>query len=101
MNISHITSFIQRLRYGTHTDPIRDWLSLITLSAIVLVGIIVWNAWAFDTVASGGIIGTSAASMPPAFDQTSLDTIRAIFANRADEELKYATGAYHFTDPSQ
>ncbi|MGD0328660.1 MAG: hypothetical protein ABSB00_03060 [Minisyncoccia bacterium] len=96
-----IFSFSKRLHYGARLEPVRDWLSLLTFSAIALVGIIVWNVWAFDTVISGGVIGSSATSTPPVFSQSSLDTIHTIFANRAAEEEKYETGTYSFTDPSQ
>ena len=94
-------SLLKRLRYGSHINPTRDWLTLVTLAAIVLAGIVVWNAWAFDTVVSGGVIGTPATSTPPVFSQASLDTIHTIFANRAAEEEKYTTGTYRFADPSQ
>lgn len=101
MTMTSITSFFRRLRYGTQVNPTRDWLTLLTLSALVLVSIIVWNVWAFDTVANGGVIGAVATSTPPAFNQASLNTIHTIFSNRADEELKYQTGTYRFVDPSQ
>jgi hypothetical protein len=101
MNIPSATrSFSKRLRYGA-TNPPRDWLVLITLSAIALACIVVWNAWAFDTVASGGIIGSVATSSPPVFSSSSLDEINTVFTNRATEEEKYETGSYHFADPSQ
>lgn len=102
MNIfTTTTSFLKRFRYGTRLNPVRDWLALLTFSAIALAGIIIWNVWAFDTVASGGVIGTSATSTPPIFNQSSLDTIHSIFANRAVEKAKYETGTYRFADPSQ
>ena len=82
-------------------DPVRDWLAMLTFSAIALVSIIIWNVWAFDTVASGGVIGAVATSTPAAFNQASVDTIRTIFAKRAEEKLKYETGTYRFADPSQ
>jgi hypothetical protein len=102
MNIlTVIKSLLKRLHYGARLDPVRDWLLLITVSAIVLAGIIVWNVWAFGTVASGGVIGTPATSTPELFNQSSLDTIHTIFANRETEEEKYKTGTYSFSDPSQ
>ena len=96
-----IISFIKRLRAGAHQDPVRDWLTLITVSAIVLAGIIVWNVWAFDTVARGGTIGTAPAAAPAVFNRASLDEVQTIFKERAAEEAKYATGAYRYADPSQ
>jgi hypothetical protein len=97
---SPIRSFIKRLRYGA-INPARDWRVLITLSAIALAGIIIWNAWAFDTVASGGVIGSVTTSSQPVFNSTSLDSIQTMFSNRATEEEKYETGTYRFADPSQ
>lgn len=82
-------------------DPARDWLALLTLSAIALAGIIVWNAWAFDTVANGGAIGASTTTASSVFNSASLNTIHVIFTNRAAEEAKYQTGVYNYTDPSQ
>lgn len=99
--LHHIGSFLQRARDGVHQDPVRDWLALISVSAILLVGIIVWNVWAFDTVAKGGTIGTPPKGASPVFNKASLDAIHAIFAERAAEEAKYATGAYRYVDPSQ
>ncbi len=99
--INSISSFLKRLRAGAHQDPVRDWLILITFSTIALAGIIVWNVWAFDTVASGGVIGAPATEAPPIFSRSSLDTIRTIFASRAEEEAKYVNGIYRFVDPSQ
>jgi len=94
-------SFLKHFSYGAYLNPVRDWLVLITFSAIALAGIMVWNVWAFDTVANGGVIGTVATSTPPVFNQSSLDTIHTIFADRAVEEAKYETGTYSFADPSQ
>lgn len=99
--LSHIGSFLQRIRDSVHQDPVRDWLALISISAILLAGIIVWNVWAFDTVAKGGTIGAPPAAAPTVFNKESLDAIHAIFAERAAEEAKYAAGVYRYADPSQ
>jgi hypothetical protein len=94
-------AYAKRLRAGAYQDPVRDWMVLITFSVIVLAGIIVWNIWAFDTVANGGVIGTTAPKATPGFSRASLDAIHVIFKNRADEEAKYETGVYRYADPSQ
>lgn len=102
MNIfTRMSSLLQQLREGGRHDPMRDWLLLLTLSTITLASIIVWNVWAFDTVANGGVIGTSVPKAPPAFNQASLDAIHTIFTSREAEEKKYETGVYRFVDPSQ
>ena len=75
---------------------------LLVLSIAVLAGNVMWSISVFDTVARGGIIGSSVSSTTePVFNQSSLDTVRTIFANRAAEESKYETGAYQYPDPSQ
>ena len=96
-----LSSFLKHLRGGASLDPVRDWLMVLTLSIITLAGIIVWNVWAFSTVAAGGTIGERAPGALPLFDRSALDTIHTIFENRAVEEAKYVTGVYRFVDPSQ
>lgn len=102
MDISNsLKSFFHRFRSGVHQDPVRDWLILLTLSIFTFICIVVWNAWAFDTVAQGGAIGKTATSTLPVFNSSSIDTINTVFEKRAAEEAKYVTGVYRFTDPSQ
>lgn len=96
-----ITSLFIHSHAGNHLDPMRHWLVLITCAVLALAGIIVWNAWAFDTVASGGVIGSVATSTPQLFNSSSLDVIHKVFSNRAAEESKYRTGVYRYADPSQ
>ena len=101
MNILNtIGSFFKRFRSGTSIDPVQDWLMFLSLATVCLVGIIVWNVWAFDTVSSGGTIGAPRTETPTVFNVSSLQEIHSIFANRAAEETKYITGVYMFTDPS-
>lgn len=94
------SSFWKRLRSSTSVDPVRDWLVILTLAIFALIGIIVWNVWAFDTVANGGTLGTPTTVPSILFNQSSLDTIRTIFDTRAAEEARYVNGTYRFTDPS-
>lgn len=96
-----LTRYFRSMRSLSAIDPERDWIVLLILSLIMLAIIIVWNAYAFDTVAGGGVIGTPSSSSAPVFSQSSLDAIRTVFANRAAEETKYATGVYQYSDPSQ
>lgn len=102
MNFSRfLRSTLDRLRYGPRVDPARDWLVLITLGAILFAGILAWNIAAFDTVASGGVIGSPFRVAPQAFSRSSLDEIQKVFTDRAAEEAKYQGGTYRFADPSQ
>lgn len=96
-----VGSFLKRLRTGAHQDPVRDWLALLTVSAIVLAGIIVWNLWAFDTIAGGGTIGSPSDEVTTTLSGPSLDAVHTIFVNRATEHMKYVTGTYRYADPSQ
>ena len=102
MNIfSFVGSFFRHIRYGERIDPMRDWLILVSISVIVLAGVLVWTVWAFDTVVNGGTIGSAATSTTTSFDRTTLNEIKRIFADRSAEEAKYETGVYRFADPSQ
>ncbi len=102
MNLSHVMRAIaERFSYGPRLRPDRDWLTLLTLAALAFIVMLVWNLWAFSTVAGGGTFGGAAPAVPQVFSQQSLDTIHTIFSERNAEELKYATGVYRFADPSQ
>lgn len=81
-------------------DPTRDWLLILTFAIVVLAGVVVWNIWAFDTVASGGNIGSSAPEASPILNSGLLNTVRTTFETRAEEEAKYVTGVYRYSDPS-
>lgn len=100
-----MTPFFDRLarraRSLSAIDPERDWIMLLILSVIVLSGVMVWNAFVFDTVVQGGVIGAPLPNSAPLFSQSSLDAIHEVFANRATEEEKYLSDVYHFADPSQ
>jgi hypothetical protein len=96
-----LTRYFQNLRSFSTIDPERDWIVLLILASITLVIIIVWNAYAFDTVAGGGVIGAPTKSSAPVFSQSSLDAIHKVFTDRAAEEEKYASDVYHYSDPSQ
>ena len=88
-------------RPGMRSDPARDWMTLLTLALFAFVALVVWNVWAFDTVARGGVIGAPATTTPAVFNRSSVNAIRGIFDARAAEEAKYVTGVYRFADPSQ
>jgi hypothetical protein len=99
--IRTLWSALRKAPLFSRPDPARDWIALILLSGVALVGIVAWNASAFDTISGGGVIGTRATSTPPIFTQTSLDTLHAIFDTRQAEEEKYVNGEYRYADPSQ
>lgn len=102
-----MTNFLSKIRgassfhYGEQFRPERDWFALLACGALVLAGSIAYNIWLFDHVATGGILGGSATSTAPVFNQTSLQAVESVFADRAAEEVKYRNGAYSFIDPSK
>lgn len=96
----HIQS-LKRLRYGVAIDPMRDWFVALIIFIIALIGTIVWSIQSFSTVAGGGTIGIVTKEVQPIFNKSSLDDIHAVFTSRADEESKYVSGIYNYTDPSQ
>lgn len=101
MTMNLLDRFKQRMHSLSAIDPERDWIILLILSVIVLAAIVVWNAFVFDTVVRGGVIGTPPQNSAPVFSQSSLDAIHEIFANRAAEEEKYLSDGYHYADPSR
>ena len=100
-NFPFIANIRAWLRLGDRANPERDWFALMTVAALVLAIIVVWNLWAFDTVASGGTIGPATSAPAPVVNRSSLDMVQKIFSDRATEDAKYETGVYQFTDPSQ
>lgn len=97
---TYFSRLLKKITFFSKNDPVRDWFTVCILSTIALIGIIVWNTWVFDTIVSGGSIGTQATSTAPTFNEASLETIRSVFINRANEEQKYVSGVYRYTDPS-
>lgn len=94
-------TFFKKIRSAPRIDPVRDWIWLLSAFLVAFACIVVWNAWAFDRIASGGVIGTAVPTEASTFNPSTLDTIRKIFETRAAEEQKYKTGVYRFDDPSK
>lgn len=99
--MSTFFSFARHGKVGSRIDPVRDWITLLTIALVALAGIVGWNVWVFNTVVEGGVIGGTGTSTPPIVSPATLGAIRTIFRDRAIEETKYETGAYTFSDPSQ
>jgi hypothetical protein len=87
-------------RYGDRMRPVRDWFVLLAISIMTLGVAVVWNAWLFDDVASGGTLLDAATSTPAAFSKSSLQSVEQIFQERAAEDATFASTTSNFTDPS-
>lgn len=102
MAIPNYPALVLKRLTGIHANPVRDWFVLLGLFTLALVGIVMWNVWAFETVANGGSIGAPVMQTPAeGVDQSLLDTVRTVVDDRAAEAAKYESGAYRYTDPSQ
>lgn len=99
--LNPLTSLIQRTRSKAHAEPLRDWIVLSAVTVVILAGVVAWNLWTFGAITGSSSPGEPAADTRPAFSPSSLNTIQDIFENRAAEEMRYETGVYSFSDPSQ
>lgn len=88
------------LRRLSRPAPIRDWLFLLSVAAIVLVGIVAWNVWNLRTLLDR-IESNASSAQAPLLDRASLDNAHTLFENRATEESMYVNGEYQYSDPSQ
>lgn len=95
-----LTPLLKRITFLNRLDPERDWILLLLISVMLLTGIVVWNAWTFDMIAKGGVIGSSSTSTPSVFKQSSLEDVHTVFEKRAVEESNYTSGVYQYVDPS-
>lgn len=103
MNASrHLTKLLNRTELAARVDPARDWLLVLIVAFGILLTIVGWSVWNFNILLRDGIApDASAVSTEPAFNKTSVEAVRIIFADRAAEEAKYVSGVYSFADPSQ
>lgn len=89
------------MRSKAHAEPLRDWILLSAAMVLILAGIVAWNLWTFGAIIGPPSVEEPAADTRPAFSPSALNTIQDIFENRAAEEMRYETGVYSFSDPSQ
>jgi hypothetical protein len=86
------------LRYGEILSPQRDWLVILTLTFLLLIGSCAWNAWTFTRLQNGEMLTVSSTHTTSDFDPSQLTAVQTLFAARAVEEAKYQN-EYHFVDP--
>ena len=95
--LTNLTASLKGIRYGDALRPSRDWLMLLTIALLLLVGSIAWNLWTFSEVTKGDPIGNEA---PPASTDTGvIDSAARLFEERRAEEARYHS-EYRFVDPS-
>jgi hypothetical protein len=91
---------VTRSNEESYFDPVRNWLILLVFVTIAFIGILGWNIAAFNRVAGGEMLGATVEMRVAPRETFSLEEIESIFTARAEEEKKYRTGVYTFTDPS-
>jgi hypothetical protein len=90
---------LSHVEYGEDLRPVRDWLTLLAVTAILFVISVLWNGWLYVRISSGEGLGNSSAPSTTV-DTNALDAAQAVFDKRATEAANYR-GAYHFVDPSK
>lgn len=86
-------------KYGTQIRPVRDWLILLVVSAVLLIASAAWNALFFVNLFSEE---ASSAGVVPAHgpDYSSIDRATETFEAREREQERYKN-EYRFVDPSR
>ncbi len=88
-------------QYGEQTHPVRDWLTLLIFSAILLATSIIWNVYLFSKIASGEMLSGVTSAPVEVFDNANLMKVEGVFKRRAILESGYESGDFAFTDPSR
>jgi len=95
--LTNITVGLKGIGYGDELRPSRDWLILLSISFVILLGSVVWNLWTFSQVTKGDAVGNETA--PSGTDTSVIDSATRLFEERRTEEAKYKN-EYRFVDPS-
>lgn len=100
MNFRVPTQFkaLGHISYGKRIHASRDWLILLLIALILLIGSALWSTWLF-------LKGVEPATgVAPAATQAvsthTLEEAGALFEMRANEEAKYRN-EYRFVDPER
>lgn len=99
--MNKITASLQNLlkifKYGDRISPVRDWFILVSVSALILAGSILFNLWLFAKITAGEAIGTATSTPTPII--TPISTVQTLFDNRAEVREKYIR-EFRPVDPS-
>lgn len=84
--------------YGSRIDPVRDWLIVIIVAGLLLLGTLALHTWLFLEITR---VDQSPRMEPAAADTSAelLQQTRQVFTERAQEALRYRS--FEFVDPSR
>ncbi len=88
---------MNRLEYGEHLRPFRDWMIMLAVFAALLLMSALWSAWVFYRAWTGESVGAETPAAPVKTDE--IEAVKRVFEIRAIEESRYG-GEYHFVDPA-
>ncbi len=97
--LSHLIKLIRVFRYGDSIRPQRDWLVVMLIAGVLLIGSASWSYYLFGRISGGDLLGGHSQTVAPV-DTASLETVRAVFEARAAERERYRS-EYRFVDPSK
>lgn len=92
------TNALALLRYGKVIRPHRDWLLVLVVTLLLLIGSGVFNAWLFSKVVRGEFLG-DAVEAPVAATLDTLEEVEEVLEERRAKEMQYRTEA-SFIDPA-
>ncbi|HVW71541.1 MAG TPA: hypothetical protein VHB93_00090 [Candidatus Paceibacterota bacterium] len=85
--------------YGERLNPLRDWLLLLVIAAVLFLASIATNVLIYEGVKSG-VAQSSLTSAVPEVDASAITNVEAVFTQRATEMQNYEK-VYQFVDPSK
>lgn len=98
ISLQKITKFFH---YGPVQKPMRDWLIIIGLALVAFFASIFFNVVTFWNIMEHKSIVKQVTTSVPVINQNAINKVNTIFSTRATEQVKYESGVYSFTDPSQ
>lgn len=98
IDLSKLTSLLARFKYGKRLYPQRDWLVLLGISLVALLGIALIHTASYffgtDIAATLETVPDAEGPSPELFKE-----VDSLLNERAQEEAKYRSG-HVFVDPS-
>ena len=96
LHISHIKKFFHT---SNCPHPTRDWFVMLTITAVLVGGVVGWHAWVYLTATTKPAT-VREVSVIPEFDTSVVDAVEKAFVIRAEEAERYRS-TYRFVDPSR